>query len=362
MVNPFEETRQAGIINPNEVDALAKQRYDWNRANTEFSRFHAKSDPTAQMYEQGAYERRGNPEFVNARSPRVFENTQWSPNYPGPKFDTRFIVGSSGSSSGLNSMNRRDYYDQMKGSEQNWMDILKGDVRQRLGISNEPGINAGITNPNLGGYRVMNASDPTGNDGWIDRLGRWLFNDPYDKESDESLYQGTEQDKLESEYGTEGTGEFYPDKILRDLYPQALGEQSPYTSDQELNNFFEGLDSEDLGVEPQLEASVAPDDWRTIIKILEAGGNPDDYINVRHDMGDDVEEEGGGWLSNPLMKELRRRNMERGRKQMMEDTYRRMMEQNQRLQMDMLMNRNKFNTVPGTGDINPIFGDQYWNI
>jgi hypothetical protein len=221
---------------------------------------------------------------------------------------------------------------------------------------------SGITNPNLNGYKVMNASDPTGNDGWIDRLGRWLFNDPYDKESDESLYQGTEQDKLESEYGTEGTGEFYPDKILRDLYPQALGEQSPYTSDQELNNFFEGLDSEDLGVEPQLEASVDPADWRTIIKILEAGGNPDDYINVRHDMGDDVEEEGGGWLSNPLMKELRRRNMERGREQMMEDSYRRLMEESQRLQMDMLMNRNKFNTVPGTGDINPIFGDPYWNI
>ena len=119
-------------------------------------------------------------------------------------------------------------------------------------------------------------------------------------------------------------------------------------------------------------SSVDPADWRTIIKILEAGGNPDDYINVRHDMDDDVEEDGynnpyyeedgGGWLSNPLMKELRRRNMERGRKQMMEDTYRRLMEQNQRLQMDMLMNRNKFNTIPGTGDINPIFGDPYWNI
>jgi len=39
------------------------------------------------------------------------------------------------------------------------------------------------------GYKVWNASDPTGNYGWLDRLRRWLFNDPYDKESDESLYQ-----------------------------------------------------------------------------------------------------------------------------------------------------------------------------
>ena len=107
---------------------------------------------------------------------------------------------------------------------------------------------SGITNPNLNGYKVMNASDPTGNDGWIDRLGRWLFNDPYDKESDESLYQGTEQDKLESEYGTEGTGEFYPDKILRDLYPQ----------------YFGGLESEDLGMETHLEANLSQT-WQDIV-------------------------------------------------------------------------------------------------
>ena len=47
---------------------------------------------------------------------------------------------------------------------------------------------AGIPATNQG-YKVMNASDPTGNYGWIDRLRRWLFNDPYDKESDESLYE-----------------------------------------------------------------------------------------------------------------------------------------------------------------------------
>jgi hypothetical protein len=132
-------------------------------------------------------------------------------------------------------------------------------------------LEAGIPATNQG-YKVMNASDPTGNDGWIDRLGRWLFNDPYDKESDESLYQGTEEDKLESEYGTEGTGEFYPDKILRDLYPQVLGEQAPYTSDQELNNLLEGLESEDLGMEPYLEAQSQwkrPENLEKTIQSLE---------------------------------------------------------------------------------------------
>jgi hypothetical protein len=136
-------------------------------------------------------------------------------------------------------------------------------------------------------------------------------------------------------------------------YRDIIGFPQPSWVDEYINRDVPGQDE---------ISSVDPDDWRTIIKILEAGGNPDDYINVRHDMGDDAEEEGGGWLSNPLLQELRRRNMELEREQMMEDLRRRMMEETQRLQMYMLMNRNKFNTIPGTGDINPIFGDQYWNI
>ena len=102
-------------------------------------------------------------------------------------------------------------------------------------------------------------------------------------------------------------------------------------------------------------SSVDPDDWRTIIKILESGGNPDDYItNVDYDeeepvMGNDIEK-GGGWLSNPLMKELRRR-----RGNQLGDRYLKRM-------MDRLMNRHKFNLTPGTGEENPIFGDPYWNI
>jgi len=66
---------------------------------------------------------------------------------------------------------------------------------------------------------------------------------------------------------------------------------------------------------------------------------------------------------NPLMNELFRLNRERR----MEELRRRMMEENLRLQMEwsneMLMNPNKFNLTPGTGDLNPIFGgDPYWNI
>ena len=416
MVNPFEETRQAGIINPNEVDALAKQRYDWNRANTEFSRFHAKSDPTAQMYEQEAYEQQGNPEFFNARSPRVFENTQWSPNYPGPKFDTRFIVGSSKSSRGLKSLNRGEYYDRMKGSEQNWMDVLKEDVRHRLGISNEPGMEAGITNPNLGGAKVWQAGGPTD---WWHYLKR--FAPGYDPEQDSWRHEEYQKllESLKPKNPEEGAlmGMLGGPDIKGEPWQSAEGYGLPENIEKEWNKaqirmnepsaraaeeqFFDaateqggypwtfktqpltaygdllyedgdqqwGVTSEDVEeMERGMEASVDPADWRTIIKILEAGGNPDDYItNVDYDeeepvMGNDIEK-GGGWLSNPLMKELRRRRREENLQDPLNDLFfKRMMEDNLKFQMDMLMNPNKFNTSPGTGDENPIFGDPYWNI
>ena len=287
-----DEAQRQRTTFPNEVDALAKQQYDWNRANTEFSRFHAKSDPTAQMYEQAAYEQRGNPGFFNARSPRVFENTQWSPNYPGPKFDTRFIVGSSGSSGGLESLNRGEYYDRMKGSEQYWMDVLKEDVRQRLGISNEPGMEAGITNPNLGGAQVWNAGGPFAGDyplpgmQWLEHK---LFGDPDDTE------------------------------------PPPVGEGGELLPGWELQqdgfNYFP----------PEFEGETDDPEWW------------------------DKYEEGDGWLSNPF-EDLRNRDP------LNDLFFKRMMEDNLKFQMDMLMNPNKFNTIPGTGDINPIFGDPYWNI
>ena len=314
-----DEAQRQRTTFPNEVDALAKQQYDWNRANTEFSRFHAKSDPTAQMYEQAAYEQRGNPGFFNARSPRVFENTQWSPNYPGPKFDTRFIVGSSGSSEGLESLNRGEYYDRMKGSEQNWMDVLKEDVRHRLGISNEPGMGAGITNQNLNGYKVMNA-------GWRD----WI--NPFGNKIDEL---NVENQRLLKEMD---------DIRMHPLFPEPGPWNEFDPARREMEYYNDMMDMDDGG-----DGGVV---------------NPDDYINVRHDMGDDAEEEGGGWLSNPF-KDLRRRRREhlRNRDPSLNDLFfKRMMEENLKFQMDMLMNPNKFNTSPGTGDINPIFGDPYWNI
>ena len=256
-----DEAQRQRTTFPNEVDALAKQQYDWNRANTEFSRFHAKSDPTAQMYEQAAYEQRGNPGFFNARSPRVFENTQWSPNYPGPKFDTRFIVGSSG---GLESLNRGEYYDRMKGSEQNWMDVLKEDVRHRLGISNEPGMGAGITNQNLNGYKVMNAGwrdwiNPFGNK--IDELnvenqrllkemdeirmnplfpepGPWNEFDPYLMDMDD----GGDGYDWDSSKGTEvvGTTEDKWGQLVRDGVVNPGDTLNPLQIDQLYNLYYEG--------------------------------------------------------------------------------------------------------------------------
>ena len=57
----------------------------------------------------------------------------------------------------------------------------------------------------------------------------------------------------------------YNDKILRDL-------QEPYTTDEELNNLLEGLEPEDLGMEPQLEAQSQwkrPENLEKTIKSLE---------------------------------------------------------------------------------------------
>ena len=221
---------------------------------------------------------------------------------------------------------------------------------------------SGITHPNLNGYQAWNATHSEGPS--LEELRQ--YNNPnweYNKAQVNLNEPSARAAEWEQFNKLRGQG-YDPLEFLT----------RPMVTDEGLTDYNEFGDQQwDLmgEISPEMKASVAPDDWRTIIKILEAGGNPDDYINVRHDMGDDVEkdgynnpyyeEEGGEWLSNPLL-QLRKRNMERRREQMRKDLKRRMMEQNQGLQMDMLMNRNKFNTVPGTGDINPIFGDQYWNI
>ena len=211
------------------IASLAKQQLDFDRSDKEFARFHAKSDPTAQKWEQNRYELYNHPEFINARSPRVFRNTEWSPNYPGSKFDTRFIVGANKSSEGLRSWTSSDYYQNIRELNKFKQDWKENKIRNMiLGpdriYPKELGTQAGIPATNQG-YKVMNASDPTGNDGWIDRLGRWLFNDPYDKESDESLYQGTEEDKLEEdEFPTYDPNN--PDHFM--MPPEGLPDDFPF--------------------------------------------------------------------------------------------------------------------------------------
>jgi len=223
----------------NAVDAAAKYRFDYDRANTEYNRFHARSDPAAQLAEQAAYAdpRRMNPTFVNARNPRVFRNTQYSPNYPGDKYTTQFTVGSSGGTRGLESLPRNEYYDDMKGLYDFFMDeMYKPDVRRDMGL--EP----------------------------------------------------------------------YPDDSVMEI---------------------------DYEVEEPVEEE------RGLFGLLQ-GKNPFD-LGIMNDM-----------FRERRMEELRRRMMDR------------MMEENLRLQMEwsneMLMNPNKFNLTPGTGEENPIFGEPYWNI
>jgi len=123
------------------VDAAAKYRSDYDKANTEYNRFHARSDPAAQLAEQAAYAdpRRMNPTFVNARNPRVYRNTQYSPNYPGNKYTTQFTVGSSGGTGGLESLPRGEYYNRMKDEYDFFMDeMYKPDVRRDMNLEPYP--------------------------------------------------------------------------------------------------------------------------------------------------------------------------------------------------------------------------------
>jgi hypothetical protein len=103
------------------------------------------------------------------------------------------------------------------------------------------------------------------------------------------------------------------------------------------------------------QASVDPDDWRTIIKILESGGDPDDYVTtVDFEEEQQPVEKEKGILNNPLRNELLRR-MGKSRRKKDLDALRRM-------DWERIINRHKFNLIPGTGEENPIFGEPYWNI
>ena len=103
------------------------------------------------------------------------------------------------------------------------------------------------------------------------------------------------------------------------------------------------------------QASVDPDDWRTIIKILESGGDPDDYVTtVDFEEEQQPVEKEKGILNNPLRNELLRR-MGKSRRKKDLDALRRM-------DWERIINRHTFNLIPGTGEENPIFGEPYWNI
>ena len=151
--------------------------------------------------------------------------------------------------------------------------------------------NAGITNRNLNGYKVMNALsiDPSADDFFLRELfnyGKRYF-PGYDAENDE-WRQKKYRDSLKKANPLEGalqggmTGEFYPDKILRDLYPQAFGGQAPYTTDEELNDILENLSPEDLGMTEQLEAQSQwkrPENMEKTIRALKLRPEFEDWTD-----------------------------------------------------------------------------------
>ena len=99
-------------------------------------------------------------------------------------------------------------------------------------------MDAGITNRNLGGAKVMNASDPTADGGWIDRLSKWIFGDN-DSEND---YLGPPPD------GTfEDTVPYDPDNPNHFMAPE---ENPTYNPDNPWHfRIPEGMDPGDIDIE-----------------------------------------------------------------------------------------------------------------
>ena len=186
MVDVAQRQRTTFPTLDNAVDAAAKYRSDYDRANTEYNRFHARSDPTAQLAEQAAYAdpSRMNPTFVNARNPRVFRNTQYSPNYPGDKYTTQFTVGSSGGTGGLESLPRGEYYNRMKDMYDFLMnEMYKPDVRRDMNLEPYPNEN------NVEAIPATSYLDPTADDYFLRELYNKLTGN-YDIENDELNYKG----------------------------------------------------------------------------------------------------------------------------------------------------------------------------
>ena len=186
MIEDLQKQRATFPTLDNAVDAVAKYRSDYDRANTEYNRFHARSEPAAQLAEQAAYAdpSRMNPTFVNARNPRVFRNTQYSPNYPGDKYTTQFTVGSSGGTGGLESLPRGEYYNRMKDTYDFLMnEMYKPDVRRDMNLEPYPDEN------NVEAIPATSYLDPTKDDYFLRELYNKLTGN-YDIENDELNYKG----------------------------------------------------------------------------------------------------------------------------------------------------------------------------
>ena len=252
MVNPFEQTLQAGIVNPREQAALSMR--------------------DAGIGSLGA--RSTLPRFTN-REEAIARGHGGHPDQLWDQKINRIIS---------EGHQKQDRWEELGGPNYN---IVPG---KTLNMPQYPVLNKGKIGP--GWLGASNKFEnmfgiPATNQGYrVQQAGAFDFLEPYmpwyDKEQDEKRYKPyidpeIEQDRLKdeaeykaewlSEYGPSETGEFYPDKILRDLYPQ----------------YFGGLDSEDLGMEQlPLEAKVNLQDvqeriggdinWNKFLRDLESRG------------------------------------------------------------------------------------------
>jgi len=133
-------------------------------------------------------------------------------------------------------------------------------------------LDAGITNRNLGGAKVMNATnylDPAADDYFLREFGQYMkrYMPGYDKESDyyrQKQYRDSilDEEEILGPPGSEALGPpgeeqmpqdgYYPDKILRDTFPNSysgLGLQPDPDAlqDMQLNDYLNSLTPEDLG-------------------------------------------------------------------------------------------------------------------
>ena len=221
MVDVAQRQRTTFPTLDNAVDAVAKYRSDYDRANTEYNRFHARSDPTAQLAEQAAYAdpSRMNPTFVNARNPEVYRNTQYSPNYPGNKYTTRFTVGSSGGTGGLESLPRGEYYNRMKDTYDFLMnEMYKPDVRRDMGL--EPYFDEN----NVEAIPATSYLDPTADDYFLREFGQYMkrFLPGYDREQDEFRYNPPTEyvEELPISPLIENPDQIRDDEMLMKLYDE----------------------------------------------------------------------------------------------------------------------------------------------